>query len=79
MLQIEQNKQLAPSSRGLKYCGKNQNYMTGLAVKLLLHISPNRTDRYGKQSPKYNWILNQDDLSHFKPKSLTKDHIINKY
>ena len=32
----------------------------------------------GKKSPKFNCILNQDDLSHFKPKILTKDHIINK-
>ena len=79
VLQIEQNKQLASSSLGLKYCGKNQSYMTWLAVKLLLHISPNRTDRYGKQSPKCNYILNQDDHAHFKLKTLTKGHIINKY
>ena len=53
--------------------------MTWLAGKILLHIPTNRTDRYDQQSPKYNSILNQDDLSHFKLKTPTKDHIINKY
>ena len=79
VLQIEQNKELAASFPELKYCGKSHNYMTWLAVKILLHIPTNSTDRYGKQCPKFNCILNQDDLSYFKLKTLTKDHIINKY
>ena len=79
VLQIEQNKELAASFPELKYCGKSHNYMTWLAVKILLHIPINSTDRYGKQCPKFNCILNQDDLSYFKLKTLTKDHIINKY
>ena len=57
MLQIEQNKQLAASFPGLKYCGESHNYMTRLATKKLLHILTNRTDRYGKQSAKYSCIL----------------------
>ena len=79
MLKIEQNKQLAASFQGLKYFVKSHNYITWMAGKILLHIPTNRTDRYGKQSPKCNCIFNQDGLSHFKLKTLTKDHIINKY
>ena len=91
MLQIEQNIQLAVSFPGLKYCGESHNYMTQSTAKKLLHIPSNRTDRYGKQSTKYNCILdwnkfkkdfhgvNQDELSHSKLKTLIKDHILNKY
>ena len=57
MLQIEQNKQLAASFPGLKYCDESHNYMTRSATKKLLDIPTNRTDRYGKQSAKYNCIL----------------------
>ena len=91
MLQIEQNKQLAASFPGLKYCGEGHNYMTWSTTKKLLHIPTNRTDRYGKQSAKYNSILdwnkfkkdfhgvNQHKLSHSKLKSRIEDHILNKY
>ena len=91
MLQIKQNKQIAASFLGLKYCGKRDNYMTRSAAKKLLHIPANRTDRYGKQSAKYNCILdwnkfkkdfdgvNQDELSHSKLKTLIKDYILYKY
>ena len=78
MSQIEQ-KHLAASFPGLKYCGESHNYMTrsiGSQKNWVLHIPTNRTDRYGKESVKYNCILdwnkskkdfhgvNQDDLSH---------------
>ena len=53
MLQIEQNKPLAASFLGLKYCGESHNYTTRSAAKKVLHIPTNRTDRYGKQSAKY--------------------------
>ena len=43
-----------------------------MAGKILLHIPTSRNDRYGKQSPKCNCILNQDCLSHFKLKTLTE-------
>ena len=91
MLEIVQNKQLAASFPGLKYCGESHNYMTRSATKKLLHIPTKRTDRYGKQSSKYNCILdwnkfkkdfhgvNQDELSHSKRKTVIKDHILNKY
>ena len=91
MLQIEQYKQLAASFPGLKYCSESHNYMTRSATKKLLHIPTKRTDRYYKQSAKYNGILdwnkfqkdfhgvNHDELSHSKLKTLIKDHILNKY
>ena len=65
--------------------------MARSATKKLLHIPTTRTDRYGKQSAKYNCTLhwnkfkkdfhsiNQDELSHSKLKTLLKDHILNKY
>ena len=91
MLQIEQNIQLAESFPELKYCSESHNYMTRSATKKLLHISTIRTDRYYKQSAKYNCILNWnkfqkhfhgvnlDELSHSKLKTLIKNHILNKY
>ena len=65
--------------------------MTRLAAKKLFHIPTNRANRYGKQTAKYNSILdwnkfkiefhdlNQDKLSHSKLKTHIKDHILNKY
>ena len=63
MLQIEQNKQIVASFPRLKYCGESHNYMTPSATKKILHIPTNKTDRYSKQSAKYNCIL---DWSKFK-------------
>ena len=91
MLQIEQNKQIAASFPGLKYCGESHSFMTLSATKKTLHIPTNKTGRYSKQSAKYKCILgwskfkkvfhgvNQDELSHSKLKTLVKDHILNKY
>ena len=91
MLKMEQNKQLAASFPRLKYWAESHKYMTWLTAKKLLHIPANRSDRYGKQSAKYNGILdwnkfkndlygiNQDELPHAKLKTLIKDHIPNKY
>ena len=57
-------------------------------TRKLLDMPSNRTDKYGKPSAKYNCIVdwnkfkndfpdvNQDDLSHFKLKTLLKDQII---
>ena len=38
MLEIEQNKQLATSFPGMKYCGESHNYMAQSAAKTLLDI-----------------------------------------
>ena len=62
MLQIVQNKQLAASFPGVKCCGESHNYMTQSTTKKLLHIPTNRTDRYGKQSAKYNFILDWEEI-----------------
>ena len=65
--------------------------MTWLATKKSLHIWTNRADRYGKQSAKYNCILdwnkfkkdfhdvNQEELFNSKLKTLINDDILNKY
>ena len=57
MLQIENDKELAASFLGLKYCGENHNYKARSMTKKLLNISQNRADKYGKQSAKYSCII----------------------
>ena len=48
------------SFAGLKGCVENHNYTTELATSKLLDIPSNITDKYGKQSVKYNYIINQN-------------------
>ena len=92
MLQIENNKQLAASFLRLTCCGENHNYtIRSAATSKLLDIPSNKTDKYGKQSAKYNCFIdwnkfkkdfpdeNQNELSHFKLKTLLKYHIISHY
>ena len=48
------------------------------------HIPSNRTDKHGKQNCINNWNkfipdVNQNEFSHFKLKTLLKDHTISQY
>ena len=88
MLQIEINKQLAASISRLKYSSENHNYTTPFLTWKLLDIPSNRIDKYGKQSARFNCIIdwnkfkkyfpdvNQDELSHFKMKTLKRSHYL---
>ena len=46
MLQIEQNKELAASFQGMKYCAENHNYTRRFATNNLLNIPRTKPTEY---------------------------------
>ena len=61
--QIWQTEKLTKSFSELIYCGYSHNYQTRSVTRKLLHIPYVKTEAYGRQSAKYQCII---DWSNFK-------------